>query len=319
MLSSKLIEQKNDQLKVWNNFISALFQSKQMDSEKNMKFKDVLFQIIFYAYHNGRKMTPLHMSIAQTVHSYTRSKKLVTLFNRLGLSVSNDTRERVDVGLCKKRMEILPAGHRVPVNTDELTEDPLNGAIDNFDSGSSHDTIMIIFQNQTTTLRLDSDRVISKLPADEQKRDRATKKILPCQERLNFGPLQNRGALKSEFKSTEYVDDKTESCDIDKDFFMWLFLRYGCTERVAVRFLSSFTATRAMLPTCKQRNVTKTIFTPIIPFPVTEMDSVLTAMKNFLDVVTQAKQKCGALWCDEQVYAIAREIKMIKEGTVTII
>ena len=37
-------------------------------------------------------------------------------------------------------------------------------------------------------------------------------------------------------------------------------------------------------------------------------------MVNFKDVLEQTGQSCGALWCDEAVYALAREIQMLRPG-----
>ena len=42
------------------------------------------------------------------------------------------------------------------------------------------------------------------------------------------------------------------------------------------------------------------------------MDSIFTTMKNFQDVLYQKDEQYGALWCDEGVYCIAKEIQILR-------
>ena len=50
-------------------------------------------------------------------------------------------------------------------------------------------------------------------------------------------------------------------------------------------------------------------FTPIIPLPTTEYDTIFTCMKNFQDVLQQRHLNYGPFWCDEGVYRTAKELK----------
>ena len=52
-------------------------------------------------------------------------------------------------------------------------------------------------------------------------------------------------------------------------------------------------------------------FLPVLPYPVTDCATVFTAMDNFLDVLNQLDQTSLIVTCDEGVYHIAREIKLI--------
>ena len=52
-------------------------------------------------------------------------------------------------------------------------------------------------------------------------------------------------------------------------------------------------------------------FLPVLPHPVTDYATVFTAMDNFLDVLNQLDQTSLIVTCDEGVYHIAREIKLI--------
>ena len=74
----------------------------------------------------------------------------------------------------------------------------------------------------------------------------------------------------------------------------------------------SFTATMSELQDPLKFNVTKTSFIPILPYVATEMDTIFTSMISFQDVLKQKNAISGALWCDEGVYAIAKEIQLLK-------
>ena len=50
----------------------------------------VLFQIMYYNLHNGRKKTPLHVLNSQAVYEACKSATLITSFNRFGLCTSYD-------------------------------------------------------------------------------------------------------------------------------------------------------------------------------------------------------------------------------------
>ena len=57
--------------------------------------------------------------------------------------------------------------------------------------------------------------------------------------------------------------------------------------------------------------VTRFSFTPIIPHPTTEYDTIFTCMLNFQDVLSQRNQEYGPLWCDEGGYRIAKELQLL--------
>ena len=58
--------------------------------------------------------------------------------------------------------------------------------------------------------------------------------------------------------------------------------------------------------------VTKKSFVPILPCVATEMDTIFTSMINFQDVLKQRNAVSGELWSDKVVYAIAKEIQLLK-------
>jgi len=204
----------------------------------------------------------------------TRSKTLITLLNRLGFCISYESLERIESALSEQIISNLPRGHRVPIDKARLTQhDPINAAIDNFDSADSHGTILIIFQNQQTGVSPSSSQEISKLPPGQLSRERAAKSLVPCQERVHMGPIRERGSFAEDFMPTSYIDYDTS--EIKQDFLMWLLVRQRKTTAITsipgttlTHYVPSFTATRAVLPTCRKREVTATMYTPILPYPI---------------------------------------------------
>ena len=59
-------------------------------------------------------------------------------------------------------------------------------------------------------------------------------------------------------------------------------------------------------------NPTTIVLTPILPYPATTYDAILTTMINFQDALKQKGDKYGGLWADEGVYRIAKEIQLLK-------
>ena len=78
-----------------------------------------------------------------------------------------------------------------------------------------------------------------------------------------------------------------------------------------VKFIPSYNATKSLLST-QVTSMTQLAFTPIIPYPATEQDTIYTCMENFQYVLTRKNLEYGPLWCDEGVYRIAKEIQLLK-------
>ena len=235
---------------VWNAFIQCLFKSKNINSEGSKVMKETLFQIVYYIYHNGAKLTPFHLALAETIHTMTRSKHLITILNKRKLCVSYDTLERIDIGLGQKVISELPLGQRVPLDKPKLSQDhPINGAMDNFDSADSHDTILIIFQNVKKLQDQIRFEEITEKNLLAGNRNRSISLVLPCQELISMGAVRQRGKLKDDFKPSSYTVP-TES-NIEYDFFTWLMVRQAKNflpqQGVTPNFIPSFTAIRSVL------------------------------------------------------------------------
>ena len=136
-------------------FCSYMFKGKTTTQLKI----DVVFQILHHILTDGKEPTPFHVILAQAVHSLARSKELVTALCQHGVCVSYNTVRRIDVDLAEQVIAIA-GDNRVPLPRVLEATSPLNGALDNFDhnestlagTGSSHDTILILFQNVSLNL-----------------------------------------------------------------------------------------------------------------------------------------------------------------------
>ena len=160
--------QSYDSLQCWNKFFNALF-PVHFSSESIRRKCDVIFQIVLNIINGGQRKTRLHTAIAQSIHDTCKSKNLIKIFNRLGLCISYDDLERVD--MCQTQQLINLAGpSRVPVPENIDSSSIIHGAMDNFDheentssgAGGCHDTFLVLFQKND---EIETNEEISHKPA----------------------------------------------------------------------------------------------------------------------------------------------------------
>ena len=76
-------------------------------------------------------------------------------------------------------------------------------------------------------------------------------------------------------------------------------------------FIPTFTVMkRSSVADLNFHAITK-LLTPILPYPATTYDAILTTMINFQDALKQKGDSYGGLWVDEGVYRIAKEIQLL--------
>ena len=298
----------------WMQFMKYMFPNtiNTNTDEWLLKF-DTLFQMIKYWLSSGRSKTPLHCSLTQTVHNLSRSRQLIDIMNRLNLAISYDSMKRMNTSAAQKMVEdTLP--NRCPVSSMISEWHVVQGAMDNFDhaentvSGkdSSHDTVLVIFQNQPIDSYSEENRMTSSsTPLGKRK----FADELPCQVIEKSHLVKGTGDIPQTFSTTPYIDKRKHS--VDDDYFLWCMARHKYTGHEEVSY-PSFTATMSALQDPLKFYVTKKSFVPILPYVATEMDTIFTSMINFQDVLKQKNAVSGALWSDEGVYAIAKEIQLLK-------
>lgn len=312
----------------WAEFCSYVFKGKKTSQLK----QDVIFQIMHYILTDGNEPTPFHVSVAQAVHSLTRSKELVTALNHHGLCVSYFTVKRIDVDLAEKVITTT-GDNRVPLPCVLEARSPLNGALDNFDrnestlagTGSTHDTILVIFQNVPHNLQkpLQLNEISSRPLTSQSRTTVKLRSTVGCQKLIRMGVVKERGEIPTSYKvlakpitaepavteslsSTACTDRSTTATkSLDSDYFLWMANRHESLQ------VPGFTAMRSAIVNCNFHSTT-TILTPILPYPATTYDAILTTMINFQDALKQKGDAYGGLWADEGVYCIAKEIQLIK-------
>lgn len=354
---------------LWAEFCSYMFKGKTTAQLK----VSVVFQILHYILTDGTEPTPFHVMVGQGVHSLTRSKELVTALCQHGVSVSYNTVKRIDVDLAEQ--VITTAGNnRVPIPAVLEATSPLNGAMDNFDrnestlagTGSSHDTILILFQNVPLALEkpLQESEISARSLSSQSRTTVKLRSNVNCQQLIPMGSMRERGEIPAEFKvietfsnsdvtssrdgqpeaavevvtaatssaatesSTVVLTPESEVLDevattpslrigvkstrsIDTDYFLWTINRYSRKTTSDDGYVPGFTAAKSITAN-NAFHPTTTILTPILPYPATSYDAVFTTMVNFQDALKQKGDPYGALWADEGVYRIAKEIQLLK-------
>ena len=97
----------------WTSFFDALFSNRKR-SEHIKRKCDNIFQIIFNMIPSGGKRTPMHVSLAQTVHDTCRSKQLIEILSRMGFTISYSELEKIDNGLAQRIIRTASDDHVPP-------------------------------------------------------------------------------------------------------------------------------------------------------------------------------------------------------------
>ena len=130
-----------------------------------------------------------------------------------------------------------------------------------------------------------------------------------------MGRFGDRGELPADFKPGE-CSTTILSAASNKTYKPWILLRHVTSERTPslsnfdFSQIPSYASVRSLL-TPNIPTVTSIAFTPILPYPATEYDTINTTMKNFQDVLLQKGLQYGPLWSDEGVYRIAEYLKLL--------
>ena len=121
---------KEENLGSWDKFFNEMFPYRKQSPIIQRKC-DTIFQIVYNMVHDSRKVSPLSILVSESLHDLTKSKKLIEIFNRLGLCINYKAMQNIDVNTSKRIID--SAGeNRVPV-VESIIEDLINGVMDNFD------------------------------------------------------------------------------------------------------------------------------------------------------------------------------------------
>ena len=298
---------------------------ESIDTANNQGMSDIkrrkmraLHQIMYFNVHNGSKRTPLHILNAQSIHDKCKSKELITSLNHYGLAISYNELQRYHNDMA--RLIVQSSFGNVPMPSQFDPEMFTIAAFDNFDheeatlSGikGSHDTVSVLFQEKPK-------RTFSKPNISETNivhGNKVFQQQLKCQELQPYIKPAKKPDLPPDYcvKEELFTASTEEALKTD---CAWLLGRIDLssvsegsigTENKNQR-MPSWSAFNSVVS--KETLSEKIVgFLPVIPSPVTDHQTVYTALKNFQDILKQLSQTHLAVTCDEGVYHIAREITM---------
>ena len=280
-----------------------------------------IFQVLYSMVHNGKRRTPLHLMCAEGIHATCKSKTLITSLNHLGISVSYDEILRYQTDLasfvCTNGSDDVPLPSHL--NSEKFT----TAAFDNFDheeatlSGLSgtHDTVSVLYQDKSDGIQRKS-RISGTGVLHGSK---SFQKTIKCQELKDFFKPTKKGEIPIDYS----VSNSTlnEGCSTEGKDLAWSLARMNLSN--IEEGLIKQDNNEQQMPCWSAFNSVVTDeklpemivgFLPILPHPVTQYNTVYTALKNFQNVLRQLTQNHLAITCDEGVYRIAREIILWRPG-----
>ncbi|KAJ8671942.1 hypothetical protein QAD02_003201 [Eretmocerus hayati] len=280
------------------------------------------FQMMSYIFSNGQKRTPLHIMMAWSVYHTTRSKSLITILNRVGISISYPEIERYRIDLANytaRSGELL-----TPLPSHWNPKEFTKAALDNFDfEGNSvsgffgtHHTVSVIFQNKTETVHCKPNL------SEQDHSSRSFIKSLRCQTKREFPRMPKEINVPQGFcvaSKDPMITSSSFERDIRYGSLSWFISRLDLSEIPDSLPITknndktglSWSAYHSII-LADDRPSQRTGFLPVLPFPVTEQDTVYTALCNFKEILEQLDQKYLPVFCDEGVYKIVRHIKFVR-------
>lgn len=296
-------------------------ESKAQVSESRCRQIQALFQIMYYNLHCGRKRTPLHILNSQVIHNTCKSANLIKSFNRFGLCSSYDELLRLHNDIASFTVESAQESVPFPSHFDESQF--TIAAFDNFDHdeatlsgiGGSHDTVTVLFQE-------DSGRKQSKPKVSETSVTHGPKAFheeLACQKLQEFHKPPKKADLPDHYivPAQQLPVDTDLLNEMRQRDMTWSLARldFGDADSKVVNIkpanqtMPSWSGTNSVW-TDEDMNLKRVGFLPVLPSPVTQYETVYTAMRNLQEILQYLDQSQLAVTCDEGVYRIAREIQL---------
>ncbi len=281
-----------------------------------------LYQILSYDLNRGKKKTPLHVLNAEAIHNTCKSKTLITSFARCGLTISYHELMKYKNRMANYVVSICQGIVPLPSHFDKAKF--TLGSMDNFDheentlSGiaGSHDTVSILIQDK-------AEEPVHRKPNISQSGIKvgqtAFNHNLKCQELREYVKPCVKPSLSKDYKVTNelFQMDAKDLQNIKEKDKAWSMARLDFSKLNKGKFETAcedqrFPSWPAFNSVVTEERLPERIvgFLPVIPYPVTEYQTVYSALKNFQDILSQLDQSVLPVACDEGVYHIVREIIM---------
>ena len=211
-----------------------------------------IFQIVHNLVNDGLWKTPLHVALSQTTHDICKSKRLITIINRLGLCSNYHDLARIDTGPAKHTIA-LAGLHRVPIPPSILPGSSIHGATDNFDHeehtlsgiGGSYDTILLFQKKWQSIWRPRSSCVLYKtsIGAEEKLSKSRRHHELITTEVCKYSDC---ATIRSSFISTLQIDWSNTIGTSGELYRLWVHFRHT-KDPNRIQNIPSFAATNSIL------------------------------------------------------------------------
>ena len=172
----------------------------------------------------------------------------------------------------------------------------------------------MLFPNSNDTSQY-SQQINSRISDNITPKRRSLEHILDCQKLVRPGKFTERGRINDNFQPSHRINHTATITSSSVRYKQRVLARHlniyqsQSDNENELSTIPSFAAANSLRSIdCKP--VTRIPFTPIIPYPATELHTIYTEMVNFQDVLSQKKMKYEPLWSDEGVYRIAKEIQL---------
>lgn len=280
-------------------------------------------QDIVYVNSKGKKLTPKHVGLALAMHQKTRSRKLVSLFNKAGHCLTYKQVLQVDRGLAKMTLDSLDhsTGAVIPpniVSCDEATklfesaEVPfvpvLHVTADNIDlltetidgKNTFHATQMVVFQRGGKS----SDESLNTLRIEK-----GSSSCLQIPEILNFLPENQLLEEEPKFNEPVKLDwyDDCDSCEVKKariKDFTFIASRQDKPDAQKegwTQFNKSISSNNLPL--------TASGFMPLILNPAHEFNTLVTVVTRCIALADKLNYPYVVLTADQQLHIKLLDVK----------
>ena len=263
---------------------------------------------MFYTIHDGSKKTPLHIFTGITVHNACKSKILIKIFNRLGVSISYDEVLRCRTNLALLTIELSKNNVPIPLHFDKNKY--TTAAFDNFDhdectlsgQNNTHDSVTVLFQEKSSNIQ----EKINKSLTSVDIKQKSLNVELTCQQLESFYKPIQKISLPENFVKKKVSFTAESYKVINPEDLSWILSRMSSEnflflkskdEKQVSPMWSSFNSV-----VCFDERLLQIVgFFPILSYPVTEYATVYTALCNFLDILNQLEQKELPVFCNEGI------------------
>ena len=286
-----------------------------------------LFQIMYYQMFHGARKTPLHTSFGHYQYGKCRSREILTVANRIGVSSSYNDVRRSRCLLAAYAVE-KSSGHEIPIPSNFTRDSFTIGAMDNADfndkssiSGmeSDHVTMQVLFQE--TISPPSSKPPLSEMYLQKSKvclPDKLPCQVVPYHPKPTIKPvLPLNFKVLEELNTTDVIDPISALNKADKQEFIISFIRCGLPKNdMESGTVPTWSGSHALISTSTVP-LMRVGFLPMIPSPVTDYATVRKALQNFQSVRHQLNLSQSAIpvFCDEGVFHTVADILMAEPDT----